>query len=598
MAMKYTMNFGKLTAQRPRTKSTGQGFRIAVLGDFSGRTNAGLIETGAALSERKPIRIDVDNFESVFRRIAPRLRLPIEGDGGLIELTFGSMDDFHPDQLYHNLELFTELAELRKRLKNEATYAAASQEMRSWKTTSAVNDAECFRAKLRGTAIPHGKLDDFARLISRRASTVHATPVDELLRRIIAPYIVPMADPEQQSLIAAIDEILTASMRRILHDADFQSLESQWRMVELLIRNLEIDSQLQIVLYDITAEELAADLSSTDTLEKTGLYRLIVDRPFADGRQEALSVLLGNYFFELIPPHAELVGRIGKIAATAQAPFLAGITADCLVRQTVEEVHPLITESWNALRSMPCSQYVGLTVPRFLLRWPYGEKTEPIESFPFEEFTPQYGLKGMLWGNGSILAGVLLGKTFMEQGLSEMQLGSNMMLGDMPFYYYTDEDGDQVALPSTECWVSESLVGYTISQNLMPVLSIRGRPEIRLGSFCSLHGAELAGPWAPLLVEADEALKFSDEEHSEIAALKFETYEAQAATEASDELDALLAKLDLVDSDINVTAASKTSELGSNELDDLLSALESKETRSSFADNKIDPELAKLLANL
>ena len=85
-----------------------------------------------------------------------------------------------------------------------------------------------------------------------------------------------------------------------------------------------------------------------------------------------------------------------------------------------------------------------------------------------------------------------------------MKLGSQMTLGDVPFYYYTDPDGDQIALPSTERMVSEPTAVRIMSQNFMPVLPIRGRSEVRLGSFDSLGGALLAGPWAPLDIQPDE----------------------------------------------------------------------------------------------
>ena len=257
-------------------------------------------------------------------------------------------------------------------------------------------------------------------------------------------------------------------------------------LADLLTRELECDGHLQVILYDITAEEIAADLSTTDTLVSSGLYKLIVEGPVADQRLGPLSTIVGNYIFELTPPHAELLGRIGKIAGVAQVPFIAGISTDCLTQRDPSEVHPLIAESWSILRQVPQANYIGLTVPRFMLRWPYGAATEPIESFDFEEFTPQAGLRGMLWANGSILAGLLLGKTFNEQGLPGMELGSQMVLGDVAFYYYTDSDRDQVALPSTERMISEPTAVHIMSQNFMPVISVRGRTEVRLGSFSSL----------------------------------------------------------------------------------------------------------------
>jgi type VI secretion system protein ImpC len=465
--------------------------------------------------------------------------------------------------------------------------------------------------------IPAGKLDDFARLIGRSRAEVHATTADKLIRGIVGPHIVAAPDPEQASMVAAVDAALTTTMRRVLHHPDFQALESLWRSVELLTRELETGPQLQIVLYDISAEELAADLSSTDVLEETGVFRLFVAPPETDWQLGPPSVLIGNYVFEQTPPHAELLGRIGKIAAAAQAPFIAAISTECLRKRAASEIHPLITQSWDRLRRQPHARFLGLTVPKFLLRWPYGPKTEPIDSFAFEEFTPQAGLKGMLWANGSILAGLLLGRTFSAQGLLGMRLGEIMTLDDVPFYYYTDADGDQVALPSTERLVSEPLAAHVVTQHFMPILCNRGRPEIRLGSFHSLGGPELAGPWSPLPIAPDERIEPSADEGAldEEEVESVEAFESQAAAEAESELDALLADLqsslgDSADREVvrtvdEPTTATQSAEMeqaspagSGDELDALLAALAPKEPETTVSESEMDPELAALLAEL
>jgi type VI secretion system protein ImpC len=437
--------------------------------------------------------------------------------------------------------------------------------------------------------MPSGKLSDFARLIGQsQPAPPSESPVDELIKQVMAPYVVPAAHPDQAAMIAAVDEALSATMRRILHHPDLQALEALWRSVDLLTRELETSSQLQIILYDITAEEIAADLSSTDALESSGLYQLIVNNPITDERLGPPSVLVGNFIFDQTPPHAELLGRISKVAAAGAAPFIAGISTDCLVERDPSEVHPLITESWSMLRQMPQANYIGLTLPRFMLRWPYGASTEPIESFAFEEFTPQAGLRGMLWANGSILAGLLLGKTFSEQGLARMKLGSQMTLGDVPFYYYTDPDGDQIALPSTERMVSEPTAVRIMSQNFMPVLSIRGRSEVRLGSFNSLSGALLAGPWAPLDIKPDEGQLPSANASSTPTddSTSIEESEARAAAEAEQELDALLAD----DSPVLASADA--------ELDAALASVAENANDTPPTENEMDTSLADLLSKL
>src|ERR1051326_7687358 len=90
-------------------------------------------------------------------------------------------------------------------------------------------------------------------------------------------------------------------------------------------------------------------------------------------------------------------------------------TESCLAPKPADLL-PLVRQSWDALAKMPQAAYVGLVVPRFMLRNPYGEQTDPIDSFDFEEFTPQAGLSGMLWGNSAVIAGLLLGATFSQQG--------------------------------------------------------------------------------------------------------------------------------------------------------------------------------------
>jgi type VI secretion system protein ImpC len=259
------------------------------------------------------------------------------------------------------------------------------------------------------------------------------------------------------------------------------------------------------------------------------------------------------------------------------------------------------------VRSMPHASYLGLTAPRFMLRWPYGAKTEPIDSFAFEEFTPQSGLKGMLWANGSILAGLLLGKTFSEQGLPAMKLGTIMSVGDIPFYYYTDPDGDQVALPSTERLVPEAAAAHVISQHFMPVLCIRGRPEIRLGSFQSLAGTTLAGQWSPFAVGPDRGAAATAGAAPSAEVASVEAFEAQATTEAENELDALLAGLNAPDGGTAAetpAAAPAAPESGDapstggseDDLDALLAGLTS--TDEPAADADLDPDLAALLGDL
>ena len=249
-----------------------------------------------------------------------------------------------------------------------------------------------------------------------------------------------------------------------------------------------------------------------------------------------------------------------------------------------------------------------LTAPRFLLRWPYGKKTDPIDQFEFEEFTRKAGVSGMLWANSCFLAGLLLGETFSRQGRKSMELGSIMTLDDMPFYYYVDEHGDQVALPCTDRLLSERLASFVTSQNFAPVLGIKGRPEVRLGSFKSLFGEPLLGPW---LDRPDLGQDLSAAAPPVVSG----TAEPLAAVESpvNDDLDDLLSDLGVDDGPSDSTAAEET-EKASDEVpetdekpsdenavdpvDDLDALLADLDAPAAESESEVDDDLAALLADL
>jgi type VI secretion system protein ImpC len=546
--MAYEVRFGSIGKPPRATASPGQKFRLALLGDFSGRANAGRLEIGPALANRQPIKVDVDNLDTVIARMGVRLRLDLSGDGTAIEVPIAAIDDFHPDQLVDNIALFDELRGLRKNLGSRAGFDRAAKEVLSWSGALPLPPAP---RQARGAMLAKDKkLSDFARLTGRPARPAAAeAAAEDLLRRILGPLVVPARDARQDQLLARVDESLSETMRRVLHHPDFQSAEALWRGVEFLVRRIETDYRCEIVLYDVSAEELAADLAGTDTLEETGLFGLLAEQPLLDAHQGAISAVAGLYGFDLTPPHADLLGRVAQIAAAAGAPFIAAVAPDAL-KSPLADQHPLIKDAWSALRALPASAYLGLVTPRFLLRLPYGKKTDPIDAFAFEEFTRQSGLRGMLWGHAALIPAFLLAESFKQQG-NRIKLGAIMGVGDIPYFVYTDQQGDQTALPCTERLYSDRQAVQVNAYGVMPLICLRGRPELRLASFASVLGRPLAGFWAPVDIQPTaapvppqgRAASSASPAFAGNAAVETQTRPEQAATVEEPDLDALLASL-------------------------------------------------------
>jgi len=532
--MAIELNFGSLDMPPVEAGKPGR-FRIALMGDFSGRAAKGEVEIGSDLASRRPIKLDVDTIEKVIASFATTLVLPIGKKGQGIEVELASIDDLHPDELFEKVEMFAELVALKRRLASGATAKGAVGELREWgkEFGKKVNPPS---RKSAGNSVPADrKLSDFAKLVGGKITRkAEASPADELMQRIVGPYIQALPDPDAAAMQEAVEESLAGAMRLVLHHPEFQSLESQWRMLDLITRSVETDSKLDIVLYDISAEELAADLAAQDDLTQTGFCELLAEgTPDGKGR---FSAVCGFYAFEETPPHAEILGRIAKVCAHVNTAFFASISPDFL-DTPLEDRHPLVAGAWDALRALPEAGHVGLTAPRFLLRRPYGAKTDPCYEFDFEEFSQSEGLSGMLWANPVAMVAILLAQSFRKAGPS-MGLGQVMSLGGMPYIYVRDRHGDQVALPCTERNLPQVKTQATIVRGYMPVISVKGRDEVRLGSFQSLAGATILGPWSDVPPPQPKAAAkpVSDDDTD---------YESTADSGSEDlDLDALLAGFD------------------------------------------------------
>nr|WP_268236438.1 type VI secretion system contractile sheath large subunit [Actibacterium pelagium] len=563
--------FGTLSADRPdAAKLNRKRFRIALMGDFSGRSARGLIETGDALAARKGVMLDVDTVEDVIESFATTLVLPIGKDEAGIEVTLKELDDLHPDELYEKVELFDALNSLKSQLTSGATAANAAKQLTEWGETFG-QKVKPPKSRSGGNAVPADlRLSDFQTLIGdTKPRAQEASPVDDLIARVVGPHIKAIPSADQMAMQGAVDEALSSAMRLVLHHPEFQSIEAQWRSLDMIARNIETDDTLDVVLYDISAEEIAADLATATDLTESGVMRLLTEDPLdEENGRGGFSALIGMYTFEETPPHAEILGRIGRVAAHLDAPFFSAITP-AFLDTAKEDRHPLVAEAWDTLRGMPEAGHLGVVSPRFLLRRPYGQKTEPIYEFDFEEFTPQEGLSGMLWANPVVLIAILLAKSFKTHGKA-MQLGKIMSMGEMPYHFVTDRFGDQVQLPCTERNLTLETTEKVMVRGYMPVVSMKGRDEVRLASFQSLGGSEILGPWTGVEPPPPSPPK----------------PKPAAADEAAEDLD--LDDLDLGSDD--------DGDLG--DLDDLLAGFGDDDDADDADDDDMDAELAALLEGL
>jgi type VI secretion system protein ImpC len=480
-------------------------FRVLILGDFSGRADRKLSPN---LAGRKPIFVDRDNIDQVMAKLGVEISLPV-GDGPeRVALQFKELDDFHPDRLYQKLGVFAALRDLRARLGNSATFAEAAAQMRGFGSAREPAKAE---PQARPAAVNTGHLlDDML----GAAPQAPETPVESgqkylesLLQRAVAPHLVPNIDyTKQAELIRLVDESAAAQMRRILHHVDFQAVEAAWRGLFFLVRRLDTDAKLKLFFMDVARDELAADLLADGDLGQTATYRLLVEQTVGTPGGLPWAIVVGNYRFDQSRADVELLGRMAKIAAAAGAPFVAGgreriFGCDSLAktaepRDWKPDADAQGNEAWAALRGLAEADYLGLVVPRLLLRMPYGKEGEPAEQFHFEEAAGSTDHERFLWGQGSWAVALLLAESYSRYGW-DFEPGLVREITGLPLFVH-DHDGEREVLPCAEVLLIDRALDPIADTGLMPLQSIKNQDAVSLASFRSLaaSGETLAGRWA------------------------------------------------------------------------------------------------------
>jgi type VI secretion system protein ImpC len=506
------VNFELTTSFKPAPQKVRDDtpFRIAILADFSGRSNRGLCEAGVSLAGRRRTPVDLDNFEKLPAKLGAEIHIPIgDKDGPRLAVRFGELDDFHPDRIFERVEAFQKLKLTRKRLQDPASFGQAASQVRSWatgQTTSSTSKAE--QAEDNSTESKETNADAIERLLGKRPShkpVSQFVDVDRLIREMVKPYIVPAPDPQQAELVGQVDEAISGQMRAIMHHQDFQSLESAWRTLHFLVSRVETDETLKLYLVDISKEELAADLAPANQLQSTGTYRFLVEQSVGVQDAEPWAMLVGGYTFDQTEKDVALLGRLAQVAQATGAPFLAEAGphfARCESFAAAPgpddwqwEPDPAVAVRWQQLRRSPEAAFIGLALPRFLLRLPYGKDTDPTERFDFEEQLHTGDHEEYLWGNPAAVCACLFAEAFREFGWSLTGgLGQDMV--GLPMHVY-ESDGERHVTPCAEAFLTDRAMDSLIDKGLIPLLSIKGRDAVRLARFQSIAepAAPLAGPW-------------------------------------------------------------------------------------------------------
>lgn len=451
----------------PAKPTSDTPFRVLLLGDFSGRGNRGALNS----TGWKPVQIDRDNFEQVLAGAGAELRLGGGQRSPGIALRFQELEDFHPGRIYERIDLFRAFRQKRAALSAPSKFREAAAAPASPPDLAALSGGSLLDSVLEG-------------MEAQPASA--APPRDELqafIEQSVAPHLAPRPDPQLPQLIAQVDAAAGNMMRAVLHHKDFRALEAAWRAVFFLVRRLETGTDLKLYLLDISKAELGEDLRRSGHPRGGDLYRLLAGA-------DPWAVVAGNFSFGRNEEDIRMLAGIGRLMSVLGAPFLA--EANLADHSDAAEV----TQLWESLRHSAEASWLGLALPRFLLRLPYGKETDPVEGFSFEEMpgTPEH--QDYLWGNPAFACAELLGEGFSNDGWN-LRPGANLEIGGLPLHVY-ESGGEKHLKPCAELLMTESEADWVLEQGFMPLVSLKNRDAARLLRFQSIAEppVPLSGRWS------------------------------------------------------------------------------------------------------
>lgn len=336
-------------------------------------------------------------------------------------------------------------------------------------------------------------IDEFSELLNKefkpksdRARAQVELAVETLAQQVLSDQDLILDDAVNSinAIIAEIDLKMTEQVNLILHHEDFQQLEGSWRGLHHLVNNTETDEMLKIRFMPISKKELGKTIKrfKGTAWDQSPLFKKIYEEEYGQLGGEPYGCLVGDYSFSHSAPDCEILGGMAQIAAAAHAPFIAGSDPALMQMDSWQELtNPRdLTKifstpeyaAWRSLRESEDSRFIGLAMPRFLARLPYGAKDDPVEEFDFEEDTDSADSSRFTWANSAYAMAVNINRAFKEFGWCSRIRGveSGGAVDGLPVHSFPSDDGGVDMKCPTEIAISDRREAELAANGFMPLI--------------------------------------------------------------------------------------------------------------------------------
>ncbi|MBN1851492.1 MAG: type VI secretion system contractile sheath large subunit [Pirellulales bacterium] len=234
--------------------------------------------------------------------------------------------------------------------------------------------------------------------------------------------------------IVSIDRLLNDQINEILHHPHFQVLEAAWRGLDYLVdqASKNADPKIEIRVLDISWNELESDLERASNFDRSQLFQKVYEQEYGQAGGSPFGLFIGNYEIHPWPseghPHDDIttLSRVAGVMAAAFCPFIAAASPTLFGIDDfsqLELVHDLVSGfqergfiRWRSFRETEDARFIGLVLPRVLMRLPYKLDESRIDRFCFTEDVASADRRKYLWGNAAYAFGEVVMRSFANTG--------------------------------------------------------------------------------------------------------------------------------------------------------------------------------------
>ncbi len=285
-------------------------------------------------------------------------------------------------------------------------------------------------------------------------------------------------------MIAEIDAKLSTQMDSIVHNAKFQELESRWRGLYMLVERTDFRQNIQMEIINVSKEALLDDFEECLDITQSGLYKHIYTSGYGQFGGGPVGTIIADY--QLAPSNVDMkfLSKVASIAAMSHAPFISSAGPKFFGLDSFEGLPDLkdledvmsspVFAAWRGFRENEDSRYVGLTLPRFLLRAPYDPEDNPVNKFAYREDVSE-SHEDYLWGNTVYAFASRLTDSFANYRWCTNIIGPNSggAVTDLPVHTFDSMGDIEMKIP-TEILVSDRREYELSEQGFIPLTMRKG----------------------------------------------------------------------------------------------------------------------------